>query len=131
MAEGVFKTLPGSSDPVEINGIGFCGADAKGGVPVETAAVRMHELQNEDGEPLTGKKLAKAAQEWAEPRGLQVVDVADVSKLREELGYPADETPTVLEQATASVREQDGADEDQPKLSSQDDPETVSDGAEA
>jgi hypothetical protein len=100
----VLKTKKGSPDSVEILGVGVLGPDAKGGVPIEVAAERMTEFQeknaygavvvDEEGEPrpLKGAALQKAAREFAELRGLEVVNVAEekIAELPTELGSPPD-----------------------------------------
>lgn len=66
-----FQTKPGQ-DAVEIVGVGLCEADGQAGVSLDTAAERMAELQDQNGKPLTGQALAKAAQAWADSAGLTV-----------------------------------------------------------
>ena len=82
-----FKTRSDGPHDVEISGVGFCGPYGSGGVDVEYAATRMHELQNESGEPLSGPKLISAAKKWAEAHGLVVTN-----KANENAGFPQDVT---------------------------------------
>lgn len=104
----VFKTKKGDP-PIEIMGAGVVGGDALGGVLVEDAALVMRELQETDDlgyakpdkhgriVPLKGAALRKAAEEFAESRGLEVEDVSDkkLQQLREEAGVPAPRPPLV------------------------------------
>lgn len=69
MPSDAFKTRKGEP-PIEIGGVGI--ADDEHGVPLERAAQRMRELQDENGAPLTGKQLLDAANEWAGRTGLVV-----------------------------------------------------------
>lgn len=74
----VFKTTSDHHSDVEIVGAGVAGAYGNGGVPVETAARTMPELQEKDAQgrlkldengapiPLTGSKLTAAAKDWAD-----------------------------------------------------------------
>lgn len=69
MPADAFKTRKGEG-PVEIGGLPLI--DDTNGVPVEDAALVMRELQDDDGNPLTGRELLDAAKAYAERAGLQV-----------------------------------------------------------
>lgn len=91
----VFKTPTDSADQVEVVGVGVAGSYGRGGVPIEEAAEKMHELQSAGGVPLTGKALEEAAEAFAEERGLEVVNVKpkDIEGLAQEWGNPPDPIP--------------------------------------
>lgn len=84
----IFTTAPDSPYDVELEGVGMLGGSARGGIPAERAALRLRELQNDDGEPLTGNALRKAAEDFAKARGLATATVKDVDEdaLRVESG---------------------------------------------
>jgi hypothetical protein len=102
MSTLVFRTRSDSDENVAIAGAGFLGAGGKGAVSIEEAARNMSELQerdeygalvlDEDGnpKPLEGAKLRKAAEAFAEDRGLVVAEMSDEKFARkgEELGQP-------------------------------------------
>ena len=73
--KAVFRTPKNSTSGVDIVGVGYAGPRGEGEVVVEEAALRMHELQDEEGKPLSGSKLTAAAKEWAAARGLEVANV--------------------------------------------------------
>lgn len=101
----VFKTSKDSPDPVELVGAGVAGSHGRGGVLVETAAERFAELQTGGGIPLKGKALDDAADEFAEARGLEVVNVSkkDLESLSQEWGVPPNPVPA----GTAAEQEYD------------------------
>lgn len=80
----VFKTKVGS-EAVELAGVGLLGPNGVGGKLVSVAAAQMSELMDESqasvehprGVPLEGEELQKAAEAFAQERGLEVVDVPD------------------------------------------------------
>lgn len=83
-----------ASDPydTEIANVGVLGGSARGGIPVERAARTLRELQDEDGKPLSGRKLEVAAERFARDRGLVAKSVKSVDEeaLRVESGaFPA------------------------------------------
>jgi len=92
----VLKTRPGSTEDVEIAGVGLLGADAKGGVPIDQAARSMSELMDASqatvthprGVPLEGEVLAAAAEMYAAEHELEIVDLTDdqVAGLPAEIG---------------------------------------------
>lgn len=88
----VFHTPREHPYDVEIAGVGTVGGQNRGGIPVEHAAAVLHELQDDDGKPLTGAKLEKAANAFAAGRGLAVKSLKNIDeeKLRVEAGaFPA------------------------------------------
>lgn len=118
MSPLIFTTAPDWGYDVEIGGVGTLGAFGKGGIPVDHAARSMRELQDDDGAPLTPKKLERAAREFAERRNLRVRSVANLDpddpadptleKLRVEAGaFPRGKSAReVSEEYGAMVREQ-------------------------
>lgn len=91
----VFKTPEESTEHVELVGVGVAGSGARGGILVEDAAVKVPELQNGGGIPLTGRELDEAAETFAEARGLEVVNVRakDVETLPQEWGNAPEPIP--------------------------------------
>lgn len=92
----VFQTEDDSVDRVEIVGAGVLHPGASGpGILVEDAARVLVELQDDKGKPLTGANLTTAARDFAEARGVRVVDMADAKRASavEALGLPADRPP--------------------------------------
>ena len=67
-----FRTPKDAAYDVDIVNVGYCSPHGEKGVSVEHAAQLMHELQDDDGKPLTGKKLETAAKEWADEHGLVI-----------------------------------------------------------
>src|SRR6059058_1875180 len=91
----VFKTSKDSVYDVTIAGVGVLGASGKGGVPIAQAAETLAELQNEDGEPLTGSALTAAAKRLAETHGWETVQVHEdkLASLAQEAGAAPDRPP--------------------------------------
>lgn len=93
----VFRTR--EDDPADTTIVGAPGLAAgygRGGIVVERVAETAHELQSEAGKPLTGAALRKAAEQFAEARGLTVdeVDAERAETLtQDELGFPPDRPP--------------------------------------
>jgi hypothetical protein len=84
----IFKTKTDAGYDTEIGGVGTLGAFGKGGIPVERAAETMVELQDKKGKPLTGDALEKAAEAFAEARGIDTRSYKNIDeeKLRVEAG---------------------------------------------
>jgi hypothetical protein len=101
----VFKTKPGSTDRVEIAGVGLLGADGQGGKLVSLAANQLQELMDTElptvdhprGTPLEGDALKAAAEKFAEDRDLEVVDVPDdeLGDLNTAIGSLGEFTPAI------------------------------------
>lgn len=104
MSPLIFTTDPDYPNTVEIANTGVLAGNGDGGIPVERAARTLHELQGDDGEPLTGQKLERAARAWAEDRGLRVRSVKNVDEeaLRVAAGGLPD-GPTIEEIANAAA----------------------------
>src|SRR4051812_27960276 len=93
MSPLIFTTDPSSPYPVEIANVGNLAGNARGGIPVDEAAVTLRELQ-EDGEPLSGKKLEDAARAFADDRDLRVKQVKTLdARARERLRVEAGAFP--------------------------------------
>lgn len=94
MSPQVFRTRDDSAQDVEIAGVGRLAAFGKGGISVKRAAEsrRMEEFLDKDGEPLSGKTLASAAEEFAEARGLVIDNPKNVDE--EQLAVEAGAFPT-------------------------------------
>jgi hypothetical protein len=90
----ILSTKPGHP-ATEIAGVRRLPGDGKGGVLLEDAATSMAELQDGDGNPLTGKALVEAAEKFAETRGLRVESIsnAKAEKLPQLMGAAADRPP--------------------------------------
>lgn len=91
----VWKTAKGAIDDVTIVGVaGVAHPDHKAGIVVEDASLVLAELQ-QDGVPLEGAKLKKAATEFGIRHGLEVVEIpADkVRLLPTEVGAAPDRPP--------------------------------------
>lgn len=101
----VFKTAEDNPDQVEVVGVGVAGSYGRGGIPIEEASEKLHELQGPGGVPFTGKALEEAAAAFAEARGLEVVNVKpkDIEGLAQEWGNPPDPIPA----AQAATEEYD------------------------
>jgi hypothetical protein len=80
----IFKTADDHGYDVEIANVGVLGAFGKGGIPVERAAETLHHLQDEEGKPLSGKKLEDAARDFAEARGLKTRTIKNLDEDAEE-----------------------------------------------
>lgn len=101
----VLKTKPGSTDRVEIAGVGLLGADAVGGKLVSDAANQLQELmdtalptvEHPRGTPLEGEALKAAAEKFAADRDLEVVDVpdAELGDLNVGIGSLGEFTPAI------------------------------------
>lgn len=85
-------------DPaVTLAGAGLLPANGVGGVLLTRAALDLHELQDDDGNPLEGAALKKAAQAFADERGYEVAEISDakVAKLGELAGGTPDRPPAI------------------------------------
>jgi hypothetical protein len=100
----VFKTDSEDPNTVEIAGVGLLPANGKGGVAVEFAAPRMRELQDDNGEPLSGADLGKAAREFAKSRGFTVQDIKAEDATAEALWQEAGGPPPLPDRAEESKR---------------------------
>jgi hypothetical protein len=93
---------------VEIAGVGVVGGSGRGGFTAERVAQVAQELQDDEGKPLTGKKLEDAATAWAESRGLAVKSLKNVDE--EKLRVEGGALPTVhpIEEVARQAAERDG-----------------------
>ena len=101
----------------DIAGVRTLPADGKGGILLTEAAQSMAELQDENGKPLTGQALVKAAENFAEARDLRVsaVSEAKAAKLPELNGATADRPPAVeVAQEAHAALYGDGESDDEP-----------------
>jgi hypothetical protein len=91
----VFRTPADARSSFELVGVGLLGPAGKGLIVIDDAAAKMSELQDEQGKPLTGKRLEDAAQAFADARGLRVVNASDkaIANVHEEWGNPAPRPP--------------------------------------
>lgn len=79
----------------EIEGLPALPGDGKGGITLAQAAETRPELQDGDGNPLTGAALKKAAESFADAVGVQVTTVSEskAEKLPQINGAAADRPP--------------------------------------
>lgn len=96
MSPLILTTAPDSPYDVEIANVGNLAGNARGGIPVERAAQRLREFQDEDGKPLTGKKLEDAAKKFADDRGLKTKSFKTIDEdVEERLRVEAGAVPRV------------------------------------
>lgn len=98
----VFVTNSGAPH-TEIAGLPTLPADGKGGVLLDRAAETRPELQDHDGQPLTGAALKSAAEAFADSVGVQVSSISEAKaeKLPQLAGAFSDR-PTAADVAQAN-----------------------------
>jgi hypothetical protein len=80
MSPTIFVTNDDAPYSVELAGVGVIGGSGKGGIPVERAAQRIPELQDDNGDPLSGSQLTAAAKRFADARGLACRSVKEIDE---------------------------------------------------
>lgn len=80
---------------IEIAGLPVLPGDGKGGVPLERAAEVLSQLQDDNGEPLTGAALKAAAEDLIEGHELRIQQLSEakVEKLPQLAGAFKDRPP--------------------------------------
>lgn len=70
-----FQTPGDSFERITISGVGVLEPAAANSVDVAEAAHELWELQNAEGQPLTGEDLRLAAERFAASRGFNVIEI--------------------------------------------------------
>lgn len=101
----VFQTQEAAHESVELVGVGLLHPSGEGpGISIEEAAHKMSELQDDEGKPLSGKKLEESARNFAEARDLRVVEMSDAKRESARSALTTPDRPPAAEVAEADYR---------------------------